>query len=354
LQTDGNYSILQRMAYEPFAGSGALLGHLPFADTSRLRIDVFRRSTGSTELADDVRRGLLLPQKTLPPKYFYDDRGSQLFDAICDLPEYYLTRVGQALLDRAAAPIVRAARPAVVVEFGSGSARMTRTVLDALEDAGHAVSYVPMDVSEGMLRHTARALLRDYPRLRIHGIVGDYERDLHRLPVGRQRLVLFLGSTIGNLSRGATADFLRALRRQLVPGDYFLLGVDLVKPVEILEAAYNDRAGVTAEFNRNVLRVINRELNADFAVEGFEHVAFFNRERSQIEMHLRARVAHHVTIRKLPLTVPFAAGETIHTEISRKFTRDEVEVTLRVAGFQLVDWYTPPNKYFALALSRVA
>ena len=342
------------MAYEPFARSDAPLGQPRFADTGRLRIDVYRRNAGSTALADDVRRGLLSPQKTLPPKYFYDDRGSQLFDAICDLPEYYLTRVGQALLDRAAAPIVRAARPAVVVEFGCGSARMTRTVLDALEHAGHDVSYVAMDVSEGMLRQAARGLLREYPQLRIHGIVGDYERDLHRLPAGRQRLVLFLGSTIGNLTRAATADFLRALRRQLVPGDHFLLGVDLVKPVEILEAAYNDRAGVTAEFNRNVLRVINRELDADFAVDRFEHVAFFNRAHSQIEMHLRARTAHRVTIRKLQLTVPFTAGETIHTEISRKFTHAEVEATLRVTGFQLVDWYTPPNGYFALALSCAA
>ncbi len=342
------------MAYEPLAGSDAALGQPRFAETGRLRVDVVRRSTGSPELADDVRLGLLSPQKTLPPKYFYDDYGSQLFDAICDLPEYYLTRVGQALLDHAAAPIVRAAQPAVVVEFGSGSARMTRTILDALEDAGHPVSYVPMDVSEGMLRHAARRLLREYPQLRIHGIVGDYERDLHHLPRGRQRLVLFLGSTIGNLSRAATADFLRSLRRQLAGGDYFLLGVDLVKPIDILEAAYNDRAGVTAEFNRNVLRVINRELDADFNTERFEHVAFFNRELSQIEMHLRARVAHRVAIRKLQLIISFAAGETIHTEISRKFTRDEVEATLRVAGFQLVEWYTPPNGYFALALSRVA
>lgn len=342
------------MAHEQFAGSDVPLGQAELAETGRLRIDIYRRNGGSTELAHDVRRGLLSPQKTLPPKYFYDDRGSQLFDAICDLPEYYLMRVGQALLDRAAAPIVRAARPAVVVEFGCGSARMTRTVLDALEDAGCDVSYVAMDVSEGMLRQAARALLREYPQLRIHGIVGDYERDLHRLPAGRQRLVLFLGSTIGNLTPAATVDFLRALRRQLVPGDHFLLGVDLVKPVEILEAAYNDRAGVTAEFNRNVLRVINRELDADFVADRFEHVAFFNRVHSQIEMHLRARVAHHVSIRKLQLTVPFVAGEAIHTEISRKFTRAEVETTLRVTGFQLVDWHTPPNDYFALALSRAA
>ena len=344
--------MLARMSSEPFTGSDAPRLRDHHAESNgRLRIDVYRRA-GSSELAEDVRRGLLAPQKALPPKYFYDDRGSELFDAICDLPEYYLTRTGQALLDQTAEQIVRVARPAVVIEFGSGASRATRTLLDAIEHDDLDVCYVPMDVSEGMLRHATFSLLREYPRLRIHGIVADYERDLHCLPAGRQRLVLFLGSTIGNLTPAATADFLRGLRRQLSTGDHFLLGVDLVKPVEILEAAYNDRAGVTAAFNRNVLRVINRELDADFDLESFDHLAFFNRKESQIEMHLRARRAHQVTIRQVPLRVAFAVGETIHTEISRKFTREEVEAALRVAGFQLIDWYTPANKYFALALSR--
>ena len=227
--------MLAPMAHEPFAGSDAPLARDRLAEsTGRLRIDVCRRSTGSHELAEDVRRGLLAPQKTLPPKYFYDDRGSELFDAICDLPEYYLTRTSQALLKRVAALIVRAARPSVVVELGSGASRTTRTLLDALERAGRDVCYVPMDVSEGMLRCAALALLREYPRLRIHAIVGDYERDLHRLPPSRERLVLFLGSTIGNLTPAATADFLRLLRCQLASGDYFLLGLDLVKPLHVL------------------------------------------------------------------------------------------------------------------------
>lgn len=343
------------MAHEPFAGSDSPVARDRLAEsTGRLRIDIYRRSTGSAELAEDVRRGLLAPQKTLPPKYFYDDRGSELFDAISDLPEYYLTRTSQALLARVAALVVRTARPSVVVELGSGSSRKTRILLDALERAGRDVCYVPIDVSDGMLRRAALRLLREYPTLRIHAIVGDYERDLHRLPPGRDRLVLFLGSTIGNLTPAATADFLRALRRQLASGDHFLLGIDLVKPVSVLEAAYNDRAGVTAEFNRNVLRVINRELDADFVPERFDHVAFYNREQSQIEMHLRARDAHQVAIHKLPLTVSFAASETIHTEISRKFTRDEIDATLHAAGFHLIEWYTPANNYFALALSRAA
>lgn len=341
------------MAHLPFAASDAPLGRERLAESNgQLWVDVYRRTTGSAELAEDVRHGLLAPQKTLPPKYFYDDRGSDLFDAISNLPEYYLTRTSQGLLERTAASIVRATRPSVLVELGSGSCRKTRTLLTALDRAGRDVCFVPIDVSEGMLRRAALALLHEYPRLRIHAIVGDYERDLHRLPPGRERLVLFLGSTIGNLTRAATAEFLRTLRRQMGSGDHLLLGVDLVKPVEVLEAAYNDRAGVTAEFNRNVLRVINRELEADFDLERFDHVAFFNREESQIEMHLRSRHAQRVTIRKLDLEVSFSAGETIHTEISRKFTRDEVEATLRAADFQPLAWYTSPDNYFALALSR--
>ncbi len=352
MQTGCNYSILARMAQHPVSGSSAAAVRACGAEHGRLHIGIYRRSVADGDLARDVRQGLLAPQKRLPPKYFYDDRGSQLFDAICDLPEYYLTRTGHGLLKRAAGEIVRMAHPSVVVEFGSGASRMTRTVLDALERAGHDLCYVPMDCSEDMLRRAALALLRDYPHLRIHAIVGDYERDLERIPPGRQRLVLFLGSTIGNLTPVATAAFLATLRRQLAVGDHFLLGVDLVKPIEVLEAAYNDSAGVTAEFNCNVLRVINRELDADFAPDRFEHLAFFNREQSQIEMHLRARVAHEVVIRKLDLSVAFRAGETIHTEISRKFTGDEVESMLRVAGFQLVRWYTPPNNSFGLALSQ--
>jgi L-histidine Nalpha-methyltransferase len=203
-----------------------------------------------------------------------------------------------------------------------------------------------------MLRDAARALLETYPTMRIHAVIGDYERHLYRIPAGSQRLVVFLGSTIGNLSPAATARFLRRVRAQLTRSDSFLLGVDLVKSIAVMEAAYNDSAGVTAEFNRNILRTINRHLGADFDPLGFEHVAFFNREGSQIEMHLRARVAHRVFIRALRLSVRFAAGETIHTEISRKFTAAEVESMLRAAGFELTRWYTPADNYFGLVLAR--
>jgi L-histidine Nalpha-methyltransferase len=319
----------------------------------RLRIDVSRAGPRLRTLARDVRVGLQAPQKWLPPKYFYDDRGAQLFDRICDLPEYYLTRTEQALLDAVVPDIVALTAPADLVELGSGAARKTRILLDAFSRAGCALRYVPIDVSEGMLRQAAHTLLRDYPQLRVHGIVADYEDELACLPASRRRLVIFLGSTIGNFTPAATARFLAGVHRHLASGDHFLLGVDLVKPVEVLEAAYNDGAGVTADFNRNVLRVINRELDATFDPEGFEHVAFFNAQKSQIEMHLRPRSAHAVTIRRLRLTVPFVAGETIHTEISRKFTVTAARAMLTTAGFELLRWYTPEDQAFGLALARV-
>lgn len=320
------------------------------SSSARLQVSVLRQQADSAELEADVRHGLSLPQKMLPPKYFYDERGARLFDRICDLPEYYLTRTEQALLDRVAGEIASLTRPGDVVELGSGASRKTRLLLDVLTSRGVDLRYVPMDVSEAMLRDSARALLQSYPQLRVHAVVADYERDLQYLPRGRRRLVLFLGSTIGNLTPSALQTFLARLRQQLLPGEFVLLGFDLLKPVEILEAAYNDAAGVTAEFNRNVLRVINRALHADFGPERFEHVAFFNRERSQIEMHLRATAAHEVHIRKLRWTVHLAAGETIHTEISRKFSRAEAESALAAAGFELTRWYTPANGYFGLAL----
>jgi L-histidine N-alpha-methyltransferase len=318
----------------------------------RLQVEVLRREALPHALGKDVRHGLRAPQKSVPAKYFYDDRGSELFDEICNLPEYYLTRTGQHLLERRAADIVALTRPREIVELGSGTARNTRVLLDVLARHGRPFRYVPFDVSEGTLRRAAAALLGDYPTLQVHALVGDYEQDLDRLPRGRERLVLFLGSTLGNFTRTATVAFLHALRAQLSSGEFLLLGVDLVKPVEVLEAAYNDSAGVTAAFNRNVLRVINRALDADFDPHNFAHVAFFNRAQSQIEMHLQARTEHTVTIHALDMTVGFAAGETIHTEISRKFTEDEVHDTLQTAGFELIRWYTPANQYFALALGQ--
>jgi L-histidine N-alpha-methyltransferase len=319
-----------------------------------LRVDVLHETSSFGSLAADVRSGLLASPKVLAPKYFYDDHGSALFDAICDLPEYYLTRIGQALLTEHAEEIVALTAPHEIVELGCGTARKTRVLLDVLERRAATCRYVPIDVSEGTLRRAAASLLNDYPDLGIHALVGDYERDLERLPAGTGRLVLFLGSTIGNFGPAESTVFLARLRRQLAAGEHLLLGVDLVKAVEVIEAAYNDRAGVTAEFNRNVLHVINRHLDADFRPERFEHVAFFNRTASQIEMHLRAPTPLSVSIRALDMTVSLAAGETIQTEISRKFTKEGVAAMLGDSGFDLTRWYTPSNNFFALALARAA
>jgi L-histidine N-alpha-methyltransferase len=320
----------------------------------RFRIDVVRRESAYATLAEDVRAGLSQAQKTIPTKYLYDDRGSRLFDAICDLPEYYPTRTEQALLERIADQVVERIRPKDVVELGSGTARKTRVLLSALQRAGLEVRYVPMDVNEWMLRGTAAALLREYDNLSVHGVIGDYSRDLDRIPPADNRLVLFLGSTIGNLTPAATAEFLGRVRAQLNNGDHLLLGVDLVKAVDILEAAYNDSAGVTAEFSRNILAVLNRELAADFDLNRFLHVAYYNPAASQIEIFLEAEEAQTVSFGRLGLSVSFTRGERVHTDISRKFTRKDISEALEAAGFQLERWYTPANGYFGLALARAA
>ena len=318
----------------------------------RLRIE--RQLTPAAlrcQLADDVRRGLLAPRKVLPPKYFYDARGAQLFEAICNLPEYYLTRSEHALLAGVAGEVVAAVAPAHLVELGSGASRKTRRLLDALV-RGHADPwYVPIDVSEAMLRESAAALRLAYPTLGVHGVVTDYEHALPPLPPAPRRLVAFLGSSIGNFVPPDDVRFLRTVAARLAPGDRLLLGVDLLKAVDILEAAYDDTAGVTAEFNRNVLRVINRELGANFTPERFEHVALFNAAAAQIEMHLRAREAQRVRIAALDAEVCFAAGETIHTESSRKFTRASVSAMLAAGGFRLERWLASGDAAFALALA---
>jgi L-histidine Nalpha-methyltransferase len=319
-------------------------------DYSRVSIQHSANGRVASTIADDVREGLLQTPKRLSPKYFYDDRGSRLFEAICELPEYYLTRAEHALLRRAAAGIIERVDPTHLIELGSGASRKTRRLLDALTSKRPEATYMPWDVSETMLRQTAAALSLQYPRLNITGLVGDYERDLDAMPAGDRRLVIFLGSTIGNLTRAATERFLRALGAQLAEGDGLLLGLDLVKAPALLHAAYNDTAGVTAEFNLNVLRVLNRELNARFDPALFEHVAFYDEGSAQIEMHLRARTTHAVTIRDLGVTVPFIAGETIHTEISRKFTHADAVAMMVCAGCQIAGWYVGPDRRFALAL----
>ena len=307
-------------------------------------------------LADDVLDGLTRPFKELPPKHFYDARGAELFDRICELPEYYPTRCERAILEARAADIVRLTGAAELVELGSGTAAKTRLLLDAMDEAGTLDRYVPIDVTESMVRAGAQQLASEYAGLRVHGIVGDFERHLGHVPApagGAPRLVAFLGGTIGNFTPGSRRRFLRSLARLLGDEGFLLLGTDLVKDPATLEAAYDDSAGVTAEFNRNVLHVLNRELDADFVPEAFDHVAFFDRDREWIEMRLRARRPQRVELRALALRVSFAAGEELRTEISAKFTRERLEGDLAAAGLELVEQYTDPAQLFALNLARV-
>jgi L-histidine N-alpha-methyltransferase len=302
-------------------------------------------------LAADVREGLNAVPKTLPPKWFYDDRGSELFDEITRLPEYYPTRTERGILVAHARDVAELTKADTLVELGSGTSEKTRILLDALRDAGTLDRFVPFDVSEQTLRDAAAAVSREYEGMRVHAVVGDFEHHLADLPTGGTRLVAFLGSTIGNLVPAARATFLADLAATLAPGDALLLGTDLVKDVDRLVAAYDDAAGVTAEFNRNVLRVLDRELDADFEPARFQHVAVYDVDAEWIEMRLRSTTAQSVAIRALDLTVDFAAGEDLRTEISAKFRRPGVERELAAAGLEPAAWWTDPAGDFALSLS---
>lgn len=317
----------------------------------RLVVDV-HLAEGPSSLANDARAGLTAKPKWLPPKYFYDDLGSRLFDAICDTPEYYQTRTEQALLESIVDDLVHRVRPTDVVELGSGAARKTRAVLDAIDRAHAPARYVPFDVSESMLRRSAAALLADYEWLTVRGVVGDYDRHLDRIPPGDRRLYMFLGSTIGNFTELEAVRFLSALCRGMAPGDRLLLGVDLVKDKAVLDAAYNDAQGITAAFNKNVLAVLNRELGASFELDRFDHHAFFDADQSRIEMHLRSAVAQRVELGELGLTIALERGETILTEISRKFSRASTTRVLEAAGLRLESWYTPGSEWFGLAVAQ--
>jgi L-histidine N-alpha-methyltransferase len=320
---------------------------------SAITIDSYLQEGQERSLADDVLDGLTKPFKELPPKHFYDARGAELFDQICDLPEYYQTRTERSILQGAAAQIASTTAAAELVELGSGTAAKTRVLLDALHSAGTLKLYIPVDVTETMVRDCAQELTSEYPGLRVHGVIGDFERHLDRVPAPEgPRLVVFLGGTIGNFPPGSRRRFLREIARLLGPEDHLLMGTDLVKDPRVLTQAYDDAQGVTAEFNRNLLRVLNRELQADFDPEDFDHVALFNREHEWIEMRLRARREHTTTVRDLDLSVHFEQGEELRTEISAKFTRERVGSDLTAAGLEIVSWLTDPDELFALTLSR--
>ena len=307
----------------------------------------------SRTLAEDVREGLTRSFKELPPKHLYDTRGAELFEQICELPEYYPTRTERAILERVADELIAQTGASELVELGSGSATKTRLLLDAMAAAGTLESFTAVDVTESFVRESAAELIAEYPGLRVHGLIGDFERHLDRLPAASgPRLLAFLGGTIGNFAPANRRRFLRTVCGLLGPDDHLLLGTDLVKDRAILEAAYDDSAGVTAEFNRNILYVLNRELGANFDPAGFQHIARFDAENEWIEMRLRAREAQEVELTALGLTVSFDAGEEMRTEISAKFTYERVAAELAAAGLALAAWHTDPNDWFALSLAR--
>jgi L-histidine N-alpha-methyltransferase len=322
--------------------------------TERLHIDVHLPADHAQRaLRADVLAGLSAQPRTLPPKWFYDKVGSDLFTEITRLPEYYPTRAEAEILARRALEIAFHTRAATVIELGSGSSEKTRLLLDALTETGTLRRYVPVDVSADALAEAANALFGDYPQLSVHGVVADFTEQLHLLPeTPGPRLMVFLGGTIGNLEPTERAAFLRAVCAGLRPGDHLLLGTDLVKSPKVLVPAYDDAAGVTARFNRNVLAVINRELDADFDVESFQHVAIWDEREQWIEMRLRANGAQQVHIADLDLRVALADGEEIRTEISAKFTPDRVRAELGSAGLGVRHWWTDDEARFALSLSR--
>jgi L-histidine N-alpha-methyltransferase len=304
-------------------------------------------------LRADVRHGLESSPKTLPPKYFYDERGSKLFDEITRLPEYYPTRTERSILAAHAADIAADSGAETLVELGSGTSEKTHLLLDALSKAGTLRGYVGFDVDEVTLTQAGISLAAQYPGLGVVGVVGDFEKHVPQLldTGSGRRMIAFLGSTIGNLEPAPRAAFLRDVRAALGPGDSFLLGLDLVKDPARLIAAYDDAAGVTAEFNRNVLYVINEGLGADFAPESFQHVALWNETDERLEMWLRAQRPMQVHIPAIDLTVDFAAGEQMRTEVSTKFRQPALDAELRAARLEPTAWYTDPAGDFALVMS---
>jgi L-histidine N-alpha-methyltransferase len=303
-------------------------------------------------MAEVVREGLSSPFKELPPKYFYDERGSALFERITEQPEYYPTRCEREILTRRAGEIVAAAGPRTLIELGSGAATKSRVLLDAMRDGGTLERYVPVDIAEGTTRRAAAELVAEYPGLAVEGIVCDYETHLERIPRPEGALIAFLGGTIGNFRPAARRSFLARIATLMYPQDRFLLGVDLVKDRAQLEAAYDDAAGVTAEFNKNVLTVLNRELDADFDLDGFEHVAFWDADNEWIDIRLRALAEQFVDLRALDMRAHFARNEEMRTEISTKFARDGLAGIYAEAGLEMVEWWTDPEDLFALSLAR--
>lgn len=303
------------------------------------------------DLVRDVRTGLTARPRSLPPRWFYDDRGSALFEAITRLPEYYQTRTEAAILQRIAPEVLSLVRPETLVELGAGAAVKTQALIEAGVRDG-LTCFLPFDISEPTLQQTARRLAGVYPSLRIYAMVGEFKQHLGSVPRYGRQLVVFLGGTIGNFDELERKEFLDRVGGLLHPGDAFLLGIDLVKDESELVAAYDDAQGVTAEFNLNVLRVVNRELDADFDLDAFQHVATYDGRRERIEMYLRSLRPQRVRVPGAGLEADFEEGELLMTEISQKFTRASIEASLQASGLSVSDWYTDPRERFALCLCR--
>jgi L-histidine N-alpha-methyltransferase len=321
-----------------------------------IAIDVHLDADAAVTMARDVRAGLSSYPKELAPKYFYDERGSQLFERITELPEYYPTRAEREILgERSAEILATAGGPGTLIELGSGSAAKTRHLLSAMRDAGNLETYVPVDISEEITHETAACLVDEYPGLAVRGLVCDYEHHLERIPDGDgRRLIAFLGGTVGNLYPRPRQAFLERIAALLGPGDQLLLGTDLIKETARLEAAYDDAAGVTAEFNKNVLEVLNRELGADFDLDVFEHVARYDAEAERMDIRLRSLADQEVRLDGLDLDISFTAGEEMRTEISTKFTRERLESVYAGAGLEMCGWFTDGAGDYALSLARIA
>jgi L-histidine N-alpha-methyltransferase len=321
-----------------------------------VQVDSWLAEDDERSLANDVLDGLTKPFKELASKHFYDARGSELFERICELPEYYPTRTELAILAGHAEEIVGRTGAGELLELGAGASDKARVLLDAMVTAGTLRRYIPLDVSASVVEDAAERLVEDYEGLRVYGVVGDFERHLEHVPSadGVPRVVALLGGTIGNFPPGTRRGVLAKIATLLGPEDRLLLGTDLVKNPAVIEAAYNDSEGVTAEFNRNLLHVVNRELDADFSPESFEHVAFYDRRHEWVEMRLRAIRPSSVLIGDLDLRVEFAAGEELRTEISAKFTPERVAADLEAAGLALDEWFTDSDELFGISVARTA
>lgn len=302
-------------------------------------------------LSADVVAGLTAVPKELPPKWFYDERGSQLFDEITRLDEYYPTAAEREILRREADVIIDLAGPHSIIELGSGTSDKTQALLEAGRADGRLERFIPFDVSERFLTDSAVRLVRRYPGLVVHGVVGDFDRHLAEIPDGGRRLIMMLGSTIGNYRPAERAELLVNITARMRPGDHLLLGTDMVKAIDRVELAYNDPAGVTDEFNLNILEVINRELGGRFDLSAFEHVARYDDHHEWIEMFLRSKRAQVIHIGDLDLDVSFDGGEMMRTEISAKFRRPRIEAELAVAGLRVVRWWTDGRRDFSVSLS---